>query len=196
MVADVLVLGAGGHGLDVCAIARAAGIGVVGFLDDNVTDDPENVIGKLSDWDGQPYLLGVNDSTVRERIHPGPGECPVACHPSASVHHSAVLGPGSVVGANSTLGPQVTLGQHVHVNGNTFITRAMLASFVTVGPGVTICGDVMIGKRTMIGAGATVSNLSVIGADVTIGAGAVVLPGARIPNGETWVGVPARPVVR
>jgi serine acetyltransferase len=32
-----------------------------------------------------------------------------------------------------------------------------------------------------------------IGNDVTVGAGAVVLPEATIPDGETWVGVPAKP---
>jgi hypothetical protein len=30
-----------------------------------------------------------------------------------------------------------------------------------------------------------------IGNDATIGAGAVVLPEVQIPDGETWVGVPA-----
>ena len=63
---------------------------------------------------------------------------------------------------------------------------------MTVSPGVTICGDVTIGDRVLIGAGATICDRVTIGADVTIGAGAVVLPETVVPDGETWVGVPAR----
>lgn len=98
---------------------------------------------------------------------------------------------GVVVGPNTTIGPDVTLGRHTHINGNCFVTRASLGDYCTVGPGVTICGDVTIGDDVTIGAGATISNFVTIAAGVTVAAGAVVPPHRTLHTG-TWIGVPAR----
>lgn len=51
---------------------------------------------------------------------------------------------------------------------------------------------VVVGKRAYIGVGAILLPGVVIGDDAVIGAGAVVTH--DVPVGETWVGVPARPV--
>lgn len=192
---SLVIIGAGGHGIDVAAIATAAGFPVVGFLDDANTDP--DILGTAEDVkDYSSYLIGVNDSKTRQALDTNNVRSPKAFHPSASIHHSCEAGPGVVVGQNTTIGPQVTLGRHTHINGNAFITRALLGHYVTVSPGVTICGDVTIGDGVQIGAGATISNLASIGPWAVIGAGAVVPPRVHVPAGETWVGVPARPVSR
>lgn len=188
---SVVIVGAGGHGIDVAAIATAAGFPVIGFLDDNVGDD--DILGTSADLEQyDAYLLGINDSKARQRLDTNNIRSPRVYHPSASVHHSLNASPGVVVGQNTTIGPQVTLGRHTHLNGNVFVTRAILGNYVTVAPGVTICGDVMIGDGAQIGAGATICNLAAIGPGAVVGAGAVVLPRHTVPPGATVVGVPAK----
>lgn len=83
-----------------------------------------------------------------------------------------------------TLGDDVTLGGSVRVfahyggGGNLVIEPVVIEDRATVGIGVTIMGDVRIGR------GAVVLPHSAL------------LPGSRVGQGETWGGVPARPISR
>ena len=83
-----------------------------------------------------------------------------------------------------TLGDDVVLGGSVRVfahyggGGNLVIAPVVIEDRATVGIASTIMGDVRIGK------GAIVLPHS------------AVLPGSRIGDGETWGGVPARPIPR
>ena len=83
-----------------------------------------------------------------------------------------------------TLGDDVTLGGSVRIfahyggGGNLVIEPVVIEDRTTIGIAATIMGDVRIG------AGAVVL------------AHSAVLPGSRIGAGETWGGVPARPISR
>ena len=83
-----------------------------------------------------------------------------------------------------TLGDDVTLGGSVRVfahyggGGNLVIAPVVIEDRATVGIGVTIMGDVQIGK------------------DAVILAHSALLPGSRVGEGETWGGIPARPIPR
>ena len=187
----LVVVCAGGHGRDIAAIADSAGWVVQGFLDEIA--GPQ-VLGRPADVHlFDHHVLGHNSSMVRERMDRPEGAVTLI-HPSAAVSDDLRASGGAVIGANCTIGPEVRLGRHTHINGNVFITRARIGDFVTVGPGATICGDVIIGAGTQIGAGAVISNLCEIGPRAIIGAGAVVPPRTVVPPNETWVGVPARKV--
>lgn len=186
---DLLIVGHGGHGKDVARIATAAGFRIVGWLDDDSTKPRVGWPHELANT-RIPYLIGINDSHTRYRMDVST-HAATAVHPSAEVVSGVRLGAGVVVGAFTQLGPSVALGTHTHINGQCFVTRAELGDYVTVSPGVTICGDVEIGDRVQIGAGATISNLVTIDDDVVIGAGAVVPPRTHLTAG-TYVGVPAR----
>lgn len=83
-----------------------------------------------------------------------------------------------------------TYGHGTHINYGVTMTRTTIGHHTTISPGVTICGDVVIGDRVMIGAGATIVNLVTIGDDAVIGAGAVVLK--DVPAGAKVKGIPAR----
>lgn len=188
-----MVVCAGGHGRDIAAIADAAGWVVQGFLDE--IDGPQ-VLGRPADVHlFDHHVLGHNSSVVRERMDRPEGAVTLI-HPSVAVSDDLRASSGVVVGAHCTIGPEVRLGRHTHINGNVFVTRAKVGDFVTVGPGATICGDVIIGAGVQIGAGAVISNLCEIGPRAVIGAGAVVPPRTVVPPNETWVGVPARKVVK
>lgn len=62
------------------------------------------------------------------------------------------------------------------------------------GGGHLTIAPVVIGDRATIGLGATVMGDVTIGADATVLPHAVLLPGSRVGDGETWGGVPARPL--
>lgn len=62
------------------------------------------------------------------------------------------------------------------------------------GGGHLTIAPVSIGDRATIGLGATVMGDVVVGSDATILPHSVLLPGSRVGDGETWGGVPARPI--
>lgn len=83
-----------------------------------------------------------------------------------------------------TLGDDVTLGGSVRIfahyggGGNLVIAPVVIGDRATVGIAATIMGDVHVGKEAVILAHSA------------------VLPGSRVGDGETWGGVPARPISR
>jgi acetyltransferase-like isoleucine patch superfamily enzyme len=173
-----LVIGHGGHGRDIAS--WSGGECVRHHTSPMIDDDCEIVVG-------------INDPHIREHVADELHDRKVAAplvHPSAVIGTRCHLSPGVVVGPLSSLVTEVYIGGHAHVGAGCHLTRCIVGAFATIGPGATICGDVMIGNRVMIGAGATVKNLVQIGDDVTIGAGAVVVN--DVPDGATVKGVPAR----
>lgn len=84
----------------------------------------------------------------------------------------------------------LTLGDHAAIGGSVHI-------FAHYGGG----GNLVIAPVT-IGPGATVGQGATVMGDVEIGEGALILPhsvllaGSRVAPGETWGGVPARPISR
>ena len=125
--------------------------------------------------DGLKVVIGVNDPRVRARIS-----------------QDLQVADSSWVHPVTQIGPECSWRHGTHINYGVSMTRTRIGSHCTLSPGVTICGDVVIGDRVLVGAGATLCDRVTIGSDVTIGAGAVVLPEAVVPDGATWVGVPAR----
>ena len=127
---------------------------------------------------GDSVLIGINDPRLRAKIAEELGKNDYDwVHPATTI-------------------TDARWGIGTHINAGSVIIRTSIGDHCTISPGVTICGDVTIGDRVLIGAGATICDRVTIGSDATIGAGAVVLPETIVPDGETWVGVPARRVDR
>ncbi len=82
------------------------------------------------------------------------------------------------LGDNVVIGGSATIFAHYGGGGNLVIEPVVIHSGATIGLRVTVMGDVIVG------AGATVLPNSVL------------LPGSRVGEGETWGGVPARPIPR
>lgn len=182
----VTILGAGGHGRDVAAIAAACGVPVVGFLDDALG-------GAWSSLDGC-YAFGVHDSVTRARCDTKAFPARLLLHPSSYVEPDAYIDAGVVIGPRAVVGPGCALFRHTHVGQMASMVRTTAHRYVTISPGAVICGDVTIEEGASIGAGAVVSNLCEIGAYATIGAGAVLPPRTVVPAHAVWAGVPARPL--
>jgi sugar O-acyltransferase (sialic acid O-acetyltransferase NeuD family) len=205
----LVVVGAGGHGREAVAVALAAGVPVVGVLDDGVPD--LQALAAL----GVPHLGGVGwlatadprPAYVAALGYPGPRR-EVAARADAAgavagrlLHPAASVGPDVELAAGTVLWPQVAvttavrIGRHTHLNvGSSVSHDCRLGAFVTVGPGARICGSVVLADDVWIGAGATVIQGVRIGAGTVVGAGAVVL--SDVPAGQVVVGVPARALAR
>ncbi len=140
------LIGAGGHARDILATAE---------------DDLDwDVIPWHEDADmeeGTQYVIGINDPQIRDHVRRFFGWDDLMWrHPC------------------SWVGPECSWGAGTHINYMVSMTRTTIGHHTTVAPGVTICGDVVIGDRVFIGAGATIINLVTIGDDAYIRAGSVV----------------------
>jgi sugar O-acyltransferase (sialic acid O-acetyltransferase NeuD family) len=116
-------------------------------------------------------------------------------HPRAWVAASCVVGPGSIVLAHATLTSDVRVGRHVVVMPSATLTHDVLVDdHATLCAGVSLGGSVRVGCTAYLGMNAAVRQGVTVGAGATLGAGGVLLE--DLPDGETWVGVPAAPIHR
>jgi UDP-3-O-[3-hydroxymyristoyl] glucosamine N-acyltransferase len=110
-------------------------------------------------------------------------QCPEGCR----------VGRGSILLRNVTLTASVTLGSHVVAMPAVTLTHdADVADFATFAAGVSLGGGVRIGRAAHLGMNSSVREQTSVGAYGTVGMGAAVL--SNVPDGETWVGVPAHEI--
>jgi len=119
-------------------------------------------------------------------------------HPRVEMSKYVDVGIGSIICGGSILTTNISIGKHVQINLNCTIGHDVaIGDFTTLAPGVHISGRVHIGKRVFIGTGAVIIDGSwkkplTIEDDAVIGAGACVT--ASVATGQTYVGVPAKPI--
>ncbi len=103
----------------------------------------------------------------------------------------------------------MTIGRHAFINTEhisdprllTIGDDAALGGSVRIfahygGGGNLVVSPVFIGDRATIGTGACIMGDVVVGANAVILPQSVVLPGSRVPEGETWGGIPARRITK
>ncbi|MEO7396951.1 MAG: acetyltransferase [Ilumatobacteraceae bacterium] len=113
----------------------------------------------------------------------------------AMVSRTAVIGAGAALLPGAVVNAATHVGTGAIVNTNASVDHdGRIGDFVHVAPGVAIGGAVTVGAFAMIGTGARILPGVTIGRDAIIGAGAVVRH--DVADGETVVGVPARPLLR
>ena len=124
------------------------------------------------------------------------------------------IGPFAHLREGTVLDDNVEVGAFVEVNRSHFETGALAMHLAylgdaRVGPGANIGAGAVtanfdgkhkhpttVGANAMIGAGTVLVAPVTIGAGATVGAGAVVTKGNDVADGQTVVGVPARPLSR
>jgi len=209
---SIVIWGIGGHAREVAQLVadiethQPGTWSLKGFLVDTGADThhpqslPAPLLGGLEWWAAKPdvwCVVAVGNPELRRQIadrlltaNPY-SKFATLVHPTAWTVKTAQLGEGSVVFAQSCVSDHVQIGKHVSVNlACTLSHDSVLGDFVSLGPGVKLCGGVKVASYCELGAGVTVIPNVQINASVMVGAGAVVT--RSLPSGITAVGVPAR----
>lgn len=210
-MANLLVIGAGGHSVSVTDALLVSGERVVGIVDANPASEGSTICGvsvigndaALARFDAsQTYLAngigGVGEPAtqdlrrlVQERLEKLGWSFISVRHPSAIVSPRAEVGEGTHILAGAIVQPGARLGKGVIVNTGAIVEHnAQIGAWSHVAPGAVLCGDVRLGPQCHVGAAAVVRQGVSVGASTTIGAGAVVVKDF-LGNG-TLVGIPAR----
>ncbi|MDZ5660563.1 NeuD/PglB/VioB family sugar acetyltransferase [Nocardioides sp. S-58] len=114
-------------------------------------------------------------------------------HPRIVLPGSCHIGTGSIALDGVVLTADVEVGEHVVLMPHVTLTHGdVVEDYATLCAGVSLGGDVHVGEAAYIGMNASVRQGVRIGAGATVGMGSVVL--SDVPAGQTWVGVPARPI--
>jgi len=207
-VGPIILIGGGGHALVVADSAREAGIGILGFAD----DDPGASVDGLAHLGGIDDVLSggrhAGDAGGRLVLSMGPSPArtrlmvrlsgralATVVHPSAIVSSSAAVGGGVFVGPGAVVNAKARICAHAIVNSG-----AVIEHECELGTGAHACprsctgGRARMGDRSVLGTGAVVLPGVTLGADAV--AGAMSLVNRDVQSGETVVGVPARVLAR
>jgi sugar O-acyltransferase (sialic acid O-acetyltransferase NeuD family) len=113
--------------------------------------------------------------------------------PSVSIGAEVEIGTGSIILAGTRFTQGIRVGLHAVMMPNVVLTHDdVVGDYVTFGAGAKLAGRVTIGDGAYIGSGAVVREGTTVGAGALLGMGSVLLD--DVPAGETWAGVPARPL--
>jgi sugar O-acyltransferase (sialic acid O-acetyltransferase NeuD family) len=204
--ARIAVAGAGGFGRETADALRALypdSEVFAGFLDDG-TPPPRlaglllGPIAAIHEHDDLALVVCVGNprdyfarARIVERLALPEHRYATVVHPFAHVSRTSTVGAGSVLLAGAVLTADATVGRHVAVMPQAVVTHdAVVGDFATLASGVRLGGGTEIGQGAYLGAGALVREGVRIGAWSQIGMGSVVL--RDVPDGEVWVGNPAR----
>lgn len=199
-MANVIVIGTGGHAKVVADIIKCSGDNIVGFLNDidpNCTFLGYPVLGKTDSYEKyieNKFIIAIGNVNARIAISNKLKNAKwyTAVHPTAIISSiDTAIGEGSVICANAVINPSTSIGKHCIINTNALVEHDnVISDYVHISVGTKLAGHVTVGENTWVGIGATVSNEISICNDCMIGAGAVVVDNILTPG--TYVGVPAK----
>lgn len=189
----LVLVGGGGHAKVVADAARAAGLVLAGFVD----DDPNAGVPGL-EWLGgldrvrEPWILCIGDVGTRMRVLESlHGEVARVLHPTTILSESAEIGLGVFVGPGAVVNADAVVEEHAIVNSAAVVEHdARVGRGSHIAPGAVLCGNVSVGAGCLVGAGAVLLPGVEIGDGAIVGAGAVVT--GAVPARTRAVGVPAR----
>jgi sugar O-acyltransferase (sialic acid O-acetyltransferase NeuD family) len=204
---DVLLVAASGLAREVIAM-RPLGARFVGVLDDNPRLRGTNLYGvpvvggleRATDFPGAQLTVCAGKGSarrglVRRLAEFGIGERDYVSLLARDAHVPAgcAIRSGSIVLPRSVLTASVTVGHHVVVMPNVTLTHDdVIEDFATICAGVALGGSVHVGEAAYLGMNSSVRERITVGAEATLGMGGVLI--RDLPPGQTWAGVPAKPV--
>lgn len=208
-----LVIGAGGHGQEVAwslaehERARGSSYELL-FFDDGLAPGPlasglGSIVGPLdavadhADRRGSRLVLGVGLPHLKARLTSRLAESGLAwatvVHPRATIGPNVEIGAGSYVAAGAIVTLNVRIGAFATINMQAQVAHdSVLGPLATLHPDAHVAGRVLIEEGVELGTGSAVIPGLTIGAWAVLGAGAVAV--ASLAGGQTYVGVPARPL--
>jgi sugar O-acyltransferase (sialic acid O-acetyltransferase NeuD family) len=206
-VAEIVVIGGGGHAKVLISLLKKLGWEILGYTDEH---DRSSILGMpyLGDDSVLPGVLSshrycsaviglgkIDASSARvqlqREIRALGFDSPVVISPRAVVNEETELGVGTAVFDGAVVNSGTVTGGHCIVNTNSTVEHdCRLGENVHIAPGATVSGGVTIGDDCMIGAGSIVVQGVTVCPGCLVGAGATVVAGIDIPG--VYVGNPAR----
>lgn len=199
---DLVIVGAGGHALEIIWLARTLGRTVRGVLDDaceKKSVDEVPLLGNITaceDHSDCEFVVAVGDPRIRKKLI-GEIEARIAkpmyaslIHPSVTLSDSYSVGSGTVIAAGSTISVHVKIGDHCIVNLNSSLSHEVIVGdYCTIAPNVALAGRVHLEDLVEVGLGAGVKQGTVLRRGSLLGMGGVLL--SDLPENNIYVGVPA-----
>ncbi|MEQ9096634.1 MAG: NeuD/PglB/VioB family sugar acetyltransferase [Phycisphaerales bacterium] len=197
MTNPITLVGGGGHAKVVADAARAAGMAMAGFVDDDpaATAPGLDHLGPVEKA-AEPWHLCIGDVATRMKVLGMlEGVAASIIHPMSIVSVDAVIGDGVFVGPGAVINAGATIDEHVIINSAAVVEHdARIGRASHVAPGAVLCGAVVVGQGCLIGANATLLPGVEVGDGAIVGAGAVVR--GAVPPRCLAVGVPAEVLAR
>lgn len=201
----LIIIGAGGFGLEVFWLAERLGYEVIGFLDDGHDQDKEvisgkKILGKVSDWQTfkeSQFTLAVGSPVTRKKIYNKMTEASAKplfatlIDPFARVGINVNIGEGSIICAGVVLTAQINVGIQTIINLNCTIGHeTKIGNFVTIAPLTAISGRVIIGENVELGTSSAVRPGLEIGSNSLLGMGGILTK--NMPENTVFYGNPAK----
>lgn len=201
---DIVIIGAGGHGVEIAWLARRCGRKVKGFLDN--TPEKQNtkilgidVLGSLDtaiQYTECEFIIAIGNPRSRRKIVDSyfstqQFQFATLIDPSVVLGNNIEIGQGSMICARSVLTVNVNIGEHCIININSTLSHGVeLGNFVTIAPNVALSGDVKLGNITEIGANAVLREKIIVKEGAMIGMGAVLTK--DVEANHVMIGNPAK----
>mgnify|MGYP003390018306 CR=1 FL=1 len=208
-----LIIGAKGFAKELLeAVVQREADAQVTFYDDITVDLPtllfnrypilrrqEDVIRYFAEVD-RGFSLGIGKPALREQFYRSfvllGGEPRTVISPRATIgSFGNEIGLGSTIMCGTVITNDIRLGIGCLLNLNVTVGHdSSIGDFCELSPGVHVSGNVTLGEKCVLGTGAVVLPNISLGSNITVGAGAVV--NRDFSDGETLVGIPAKPLQR
>jgi len=215
MIKEIAVYGAGGFAREVAWLVQSISelnenYKMVCFIDDNEKNQGQIINGipvmrllqAREKFPEASMIGGIGSPKTRqilmEKAAAAGFPFEILIHPRVERSKFVEIGEGTVICAGNILTTNIKLGRHVQINLDCTVGHdVIMDDYTTLAPGVHVSGWVHFGQRVYVGTGAVFINGTreaplTTGNDSIIGAGACVTN--PVPAGETWVGIPARPL--
>jgi sugar O-acyltransferase (sialic acid O-acetyltransferase NeuD family) len=170
---DIVIVGIGGHaGMCIDILRQSNEFNIVGFIDDNLTQDDKYGLKYLGGLDDIKFLtknglcnavLGigfVGNLKKREMVYDYLTQfvnIPSIIHNKAIIEPSAKINNGCQIMAGAIIGSNVVIGQNCIVNSGAIVSHdSFISDSSHLTPGATLAGHVRIGKRVTVGMCSTI----------------------------------------
>ena len=200
----MIVLGAGGHAIEILDVLLAKGYGGNIIFFDDTQKGPTNILGKYLVLDSflslerqmasdQHFVIGVGDPQLRFTFYNkvrSIGGVHCGLRSDKALVSSNV---GNVADADifpfCFVGPKVNIGTGSLINARASLHHETeVGNFTVISPSATVLGSAIIGDFCFIGAGAVILPKIKVGSHVVVGAGSIVTK--NIPDNAIVFGVP------